>query len=267
MIFIDRNRKDGQGRPIRPSESWFADAATWTEKAVSEGPRHVIGERIYRHDSVRQALEALFCRKCAYCETRLAEVVWDVEHFRPKRMVTERKDHPGYYWLAYTWTNLYPSCEPCNRRLEDKASRDEPEPGKTAGKASQFPLVEETDRTMDPLGKIENERPLLLDPCADRPEDHLRYTPVGDIEAADDNPRAAAAIEVFHLTRSRLRKDRKEQIDVVVRLLQLVRALGESDPSKAAAIKTDIDQQFFSDSSRFAGAARHVRRDPDAFGV
>lgn len=154
MIFIERNRTDGQGRPIRPSDSWFADAATWTEKAVSDGPGHVVSESTYRHDSVRRALEALFHRKCAYCESPLTEVGWDIEHFRPKKKVSDRTGHPGYYWLAYTWTNLYPSCGPCNKRLKDKSTWEEPGRGKTAGKANQFPLVDEDERAMDPTGRI-----------------------------------------------------------------------------------------------------------------
>ncbi len=266
MIFIDRNRQDDQGRPIRPPDAWFAEAARWTSLAESEGPDHVIGERVYRHDSARRALEALFHRKCAYCETPLSEVGWDIEHFRPKGKVFERPDHPGYYWLAYTWTNLYPSCGPCNRRLEDKPSWEEPKPGMKAGKAHQFPLAEEADRMVGPHGEIGKERPLLLDPCTDRPEEYLRYTLVGDVEAVATDLRATITIEVFHLTRSRLREARRKQIKVVVRMRQLLRAFGESDPVNALAIETDLEE-IFADSSPFAAAARHVRRDPDAFGV
>ncbi len=267
MIYIDRNRQDGQGRPIRPTEAWFADAAQWTGQAEREGPGHVILERVYRHDSVRRALEALFHRKCAYCETPLTEVGWDIEHFRPKGKVTERPEHPGYYWLAYTWSNLYPSCGPCNKRLKDQATWEEPKVGKTAGKANQFPLAREADRAMAPAAKIDNERPLLLDPCADRPEEHLRFTPIGEIEAHEDDPRAAASIDVFHLTRRHLRDRRKEQILLVVLLLKALRDFEATNPTKAKTFEAEIEEKIFADSSPFAAAARHVRRDPDAFGV
>lgn len=267
MIFIERNRTDGQGRPIRPSDSWFADAATWTKTAVSDGPSHAIAERIYRHESVRRALEALFHRKCAYCESPLTEVGWDVEHFRPKGKVAKRPDHPGYYWLAYTWENLYPSCGPCNKRLEDKPTWEDPELAQTAGKADQFPLADENDRAMGPKGNLRKERPLLLDPCADRPEPLLRFSPIGEIEAVDDDPRARSSIEVFHLYRKRLRDRRKEQILLVVLLLKALKDFKRSDPTKASAFEAEIGQKIFADSSPFAAAARNVRRDPDAFGV
>ncbi len=267
MIFIDRDRRDDQGRPIRPPESWFSDAGRWTTEAKSEGPSHVIQEGVYRHPLVRRALEALFHRKCAYCETPLSEVGWDVEHFRPKGKVAKRPDHPGYYWLAYTWENLYPSCGPCNKRLEDKPTWEDPEPAETAGKADQFPLADEAERAMGPDGEIRNERPLLLDPCADQPEEVLRFSPVGEIEAVSDHPRAKASIEVFHLTRRRLRDRRREQILLVVLMLKALGNFKKTDPAAASEFEAEIEEKIFADSSPFAAAARNVRRDPDAFGV
>ena len=264
MIHVDRDRLDDGGRPIRPSEDWFSRAKSLTETALREGARHEVAD-LYRQDSVRLALEGLFHRKCAYCETPLAEVGWEVEHFRPKGAVSDRPDHPGYYWLAYDWTNLYPCCAPCNRRLEDKTTWEDPDPGQKAGKATQFPLADEAARAMSPADDLTRERPLLLDPCADRPEEHLRYTPIGDIEAAALDPRGTATIDVFHLKRRRLRDRRKEYLDTVVLVLKMQRSI--VDPNRAVEFARDLERLFFSDSAPFAGAARQVRRDPEAFGV
>jgi hypothetical protein len=76
-------------------------------------------------------LKNVFNNKCAYCETPLPRQSGHAEHFRPKGGVkykTEKKsitaftkdalenqiEHPGYFWLAYNWKNLLPSCELCN---------------------------------------------------------------------------------------------------------------------------------------------------------
>ena len=77
--------------------------------------------------------EEIFDNKCAYCETPLVRQSADAEHYRPKAKVTYKDDeditrrprvidhtgaeieHPGYFWLAYNWKNLLPSCEICNR--------------------------------------------------------------------------------------------------------------------------------------------------------
>src|SRR5258707_9682786 len=65
----------------------------------------------------------VFYRKCAYCEfDYLPAAYGDAEHYRPKGQVSidgaivhiDGKPHPGYYWLAYHWKNIVPSCEKCN---------------------------------------------------------------------------------------------------------------------------------------------------------
>ena len=214
------------------------------------------------------ALEELFHRKCAYCEARLGEVDWQVEHFRPKGSVAERSDHPGYYWLAYTWENLYPSCVPCNQSRQDKPLWDDPVVDATDGKADQFPVEDEAFRAMGPGDDLALERPLLLDPCDDDPETDFIYTTLGEIEPAPGNLQAQESIRIFHLARRRLRDQRKEQIDAVIVMLKLIRRLRQiDDPAKVQQLEGEVEARIFSDSSLFAGAARFVRKDPDAFGV
>src|SRR5690349_1720738 len=70
----------------------------------------------YRQYAVCKALDELFHGKCAYCESVYRAVdALDIEHYRPKGGVTEDDDHPGYWWLAGVWSNLLPSCPPCNQ--------------------------------------------------------------------------------------------------------------------------------------------------------
>jgi hypothetical protein len=73
-----------------------------------------------------------FYKKCAYCETSIERFYSDAEHHRPKRRVRIKDQngilvpvccevgvgppglqmkHPGYFWLAYDWKNLIPSCQ------------------------------------------------------------------------------------------------------------------------------------------------------------
>lgn len=268
MIYIGRHRKDATGRSIRPDQDWFELSHKWTTEALKDGPTHKVRGHVYGDESVKIALEEIFHRKCAYCETPLSEVGWDVEHFRPKGRIAERPDHPGYYWLAYRWQNLYPSCVSCNQGRQDKPTWDEPVIGDTAGKADQFPVVDEALRVMSPAGVVAEENPLLFDPCADDPEQRFRYTPLGGIEADPGDLRAQASIQVFHLTRKRLRDRRREQIESIVLLLRLVERLRlTDDPNRVAQIESEIEAKFFSDSAPFAGAARFVRSDRDAFGV
>ena len=124
MIHVPREQVDGDGKKIEPHSSWKTAAATKTTRAIAD---HADPDfeftSTYKTASVKRALEKLFRGKCAYCEWKPgAGSSWDVEHFRPKGRVAERAEHPGYYWLAYTWTNLYFSCQMCNQSRTDVRS-------------------------------------------------------------------------------------------------------------------------------------------------
>src|ERR1700733_3242958 len=71
--------------------------------------------RIYRDRTIKESLVKLFRHKSAYCESRnSAHGPGDIELFRPKGGLTERPDHPGYWWLASSWENMLIVCQDCN---------------------------------------------------------------------------------------------------------------------------------------------------------
>jgi uncharacterized protein (TIGR02646 family) len=214
------------------------------------------------------ALEKLFHNKCAYCESNTtAAGPWDVEHYRPKGQVAESRNHPGYYWLAYTWDNLLPSCVFCNQRKTDQPVFDNPTELRAAGKFDQFPLEDETFRALTHDDSWENEKPLLLHPCKDQPEDHFTYNIQGDIIPKDlQDQRAVKTIEICHLKRRRLRNERIKKINHMVKMLQLDNAIDPTD-TDAKQLSREIIQMLTADHQTYAGAARAVLRDPTAFGV
>ena len=78
---------------------------------------------IYGADEVKAVLRAAQHDKCCFCEAKVSPVAFgDVEHFRPKAAVRQSVNDPeirrGYYWLAYTWNNLFLACEVCNRKYK-----------------------------------------------------------------------------------------------------------------------------------------------------
>jgi uncharacterized protein (TIGR02646 family) len=270
VIFLDRDRVDGEGRPIRPDQHWLDMAARARAAALREKDRHRARPDVYGHDQVRAALEALFHDKCAYCETEAsAGFDWNVEHFRPKGKVAERDGHPGYYWLAYEWTNLYPACSHCNQRRKDRPRwGDLRLVGPGGGKMDQFPLDDESTRALSPSGDLDAEARLLLDPCADRPEEHLRFMVDGQVVAAADSRKGKVSINVYHLRRSRLRDKRRNKVAAVVDLLKLIRKQDEDGNADAARdLRAFLDRWFLADSCEHAAAARAVVRDPALFGL
>lgn len=244
MIRRSRTCVDQAGKPVAPGDPWFAKAKEWTGRAVREGRNHAPRGSIYGSDVVRAALEELFHRKCAYCESLVED--FDVDHYRPTGAVAESPGHSGYYWLAYDWTNLLPACRSCNQTRRDPPTWSDPESGPGAGKLHQFPLEEESERAQGPSDPLDREKPLLLNPCEDDPQDFFSYDVFsGKLVARRGNRRAETTIRVLNLNRKRLCDRRK----AAVASLLSQSAGGELTPT---------------DASAYCGVCRVLLQDPDS---
>lgn len=154
---------------------------------VAAGKIGIVSRKLYREQkAIYFALDGPFHGKCAYCETLIvANHPGDLDHFRPKARVTDslttikvrdgkgkETAHPGYYWLAYDFRNLLPSCEDCNRPNKARSW------GIRVGKWDEFPV--RGFRASRP-GEERREKPLLLNPTARRVkiEKHLRIDESG----------------------------------------------------------------------------------------
>jgi len=121
-------------------------------------------KKIYGAPSVKRALRSAQHDKCCYCEGKFAaHASGDVEHFRPKTCFQQQKggpiEYPGYYWLAYDWSNLYYACELCNR----------------VGKRNLFPIADPTQRRRSANDRGQ-EIPEIIDPGgALDPRDHIKF--------------------------------------------------------------------------------------------
>lgn len=187
-------------------DAWTARAETAEALALTEMQGHNFRQPIWR-DLKDWLMENVFEKKCAYCETKIeAGFYGDAEHYRPKGAVTVRVagkivpvgGHPGYYWLAYHWKNLVPSCEKCNTG---------------DGKNAQFPVrlahvSNHIPAPTDPASLDMREEPLLLHPYNDEPEKHLVFGLKGVVASRDDSKRGESTIEICDLKRKPLCEDR-----------------------------------------------------------
>jgi uncharacterized protein (TIGR02646 family) len=172
---------------------------------------------VYKDEQVKQALAALFGRKCAYCESVYADTgPMEVEHWRPKGGIITadgRKLPRGYYWLACEWANLLPSCVDCNRERHQITLPTGEK--KKAGKAEHFPLKDETRRATTP-NMVPQEEPLLLNPCEDAPGDHLEFFEADGrtalLRPRSGSPRGQASIDIYGLNREGLVLERREHL-------------------------------------------------------
>ncbi len=210
-------------------------------QAVEGGAAPEILESLYK--AQKELLLRAFNYKCGYCEVRLAgNQPGDVEHFRPKKDVTDEslqpvfdgeRRHPGYYWLAYDWFNLIPSCIECNRPSTS------PE-GRPRGKRNRFPV--RGFRAFKP-GDEKREEPLLLNPWkVDDPGKHLTFGDELGVLGAETEE-GTKTLEVLDLNREGLLEARKEAYGQVKGLLlRWTAALIEGQQELAAKLKGELEE-------------------------
>jgi len=212
-------------------------AVTADSRSFVEGIQSFeFNKAIYGHASVKKPLKTVQHGKCCYCEGKFeAASAGDVEHFRPKKGVFQDKGHPieypGYYWLAYSWPNLYFSCEICNRSC----------------KKSLFPLTDSTKRARIHTDNIDDEQPLLLDPGGpDDPRDHIHFH--GEV-AVGVTPRGRQTVKALKLDRIALNEDRLVEANHIRRMKDIVGML-ERSPSLENADILDEARMYLAKAVR-----------------
>lgn len=160
-------------------------------------------------------LNELYLDKCAYCESKYLATSWtDIEHYRPKSK---------YYWLAYEWSNLLPTCPKCNRLKNDEFPIINDE------KRMKFhpELNGKLDKTKCKITTLEllNEEAYIINPEIDNPDLFLDFKIENnkkgiEIYGIDVKNRGKKTIEVCNLNRVDLLKDRQELvIDNIIELI------------------------------------------------
>lgn len=204
---------------------------------------------IYNDRAVRQALSEAQHGKCAYCECKLTRMDGDVEHFRPKAAVHQEREEqpltPGYYWLAYEWSNLLLTCQHCNQIRSRKDAR--------RGKGNLFPLANPALRARSPADALEREQPLLINPSTEDPTPHLTFEREC-VRALSE--RGAACITILGLDHPALEERRRDHFQ---RLEALRLSLGELQNRGERHLATRIRELLAAsckDSAEFAAMAR-----------
>jgi uncharacterized protein (TIGR02646 family) len=203
-----------------------------------------IDSDIYGHASVKQALLDAQHGKCAFCESKIAHIAYgDVEHFRPKAGCRQQKGHllerPGYYWLAYEWTNLFLACTLCNQQF----------------KRNLFPLSTPTRRARSHQDDITAEDPLLIDPAQEDPEALISFRQEVPY-AVGGNARGAATIDALGLQREALAEQRRDRLAIVATLRSIIDSGLESHAAEARRMLDDMRK----DSAQYASMTRAFLR-------
>ncbi len=216
MKYVPFNPEKLTGEQQTWWKNWSRRAAEATERLLEQNRngQHFDFQKDIWKDLKNWLLENVFHGKCAYCESKVTDTEnGDADHYRPKGQVSilsnekhtkveiDGRIHPGYFWLAYNWQNLLPSCKLCN----------------TAYKKDLFPI--ENQHVFDPQECFtceeldKQESPLLLNPyrCGKySPRHHLQFGPHGRITARNGSKHGMASIKTYGLRRQSLKESRRK---------------------------------------------------------
>ncbi|SMD06156.1 hypothetical protein [Novosphingobium sp. B1] len=211
---------------------------------------------VYGAKPIKARLRAAQFDKCCFCENYFAgNYPGDVEHFRPKARVQQARGeplvYPGYFWLAYRWSNLTFACYMCN----------------ASAKGEQFPVADPVHRAIDLPGR-NLEGAQLVDPSRDDPREHIGFnltTPVAKTE------RGATTIRVLKLDRADLERPRLSQIKHLNAMLRLAALRGRAHAEdredalaqlhaalEPTAIFTSMNRDYLADKGWAPAIARNA---------
>jgi len=235
-------------------KKWLKSCAKAQKKAVeaaANGDHPKISDTYKKQRAVFFDINGPFRGKCAYCEQHIvSDQSGDVEHYRPKSgvqdfdgKVVERtiglktEIHPGYYWLAYDWQNLLPSCQLCNVYA----------PKNGFGKGTRFPI--DGPRGWSP-GEEANEQPQLLNPRLDDPSEHIALD-VSNGLLEPLSPRGRITIELLGLNMRELPHYRLQAYEDARSRYYQALGSGVNDgaaavAAKLAALRADESRSFIS---------------------
>ncbi len=160
----------------------------------------------YKMDAVRAALLKCQHNKCCFSEALFTRDYSNVEHFRPKGRVDPypkgKPYYPGYYWLAYSWENLFL----CKAAIN------------SSDKRNFFPLAEGSPRNRNHKDS-HIEIHLLIDVNRENPRDFIRFR---NDEIRGINKRGKFNIKFFGLRHHELVEARRSRFKLLKSIRDLI---------------------------------------------
>jgi len=201
---------------------------------------------IYGHKSVKKALIKAQHQKCCFCERKTE--IGDIEHYRSKGAYQQTSSgsliKPGYYWLAYAWSNLFFCCEKCNRSY----------------KRNYFPLSNPAHRAMSHLHDLSREQALIIHPEKEDCEQFIEFIGISP-KTINGNIKGKETIKRVGLNRPFLNERRRDFYMAIkeiyllsqdstlpetkrVKLKKLVIEYAQPDKEYTSMIRCAIKHQF-----------------------
>lgn len=246
-------------------EQWSDDKLSCElNKSIASARKKAINTKSDVWGQLSVILSELSFGKCWYCESTELRSDNPIDHFRPKGKVAECPDHPGYWWLAFDWSNYRYSCTYCNSRRVNTDT--------AGGKQDHFPILPPYTWNK----KIEDEfieNPILLDPTDIDDVNLLTFNINGEAcPNVDDKTsplykRAKESVDLYHLNHTPTKNARKRVYQTVRRLVSNINSLSaqnfEANKLTIKDLKTQLHKMIrvSCPSTSFNSAARIYLRE------
>lgn len=165
-------------------------------------------ENRYRNLEIKDSLETMFHKKCAFCESNISHISYShIEHFKPKI------EYPD---LCFNWDNLLLSCAVCNQT-----------------KAERFP--------------IEHGEEVLINPCQESDlSQHFKFVIKPETKTAEVVPlnhRGKTSELIYGLNRVELIKVRSELVAKIA-IIAVYASRGDEDAKEILLSACSAEKQF-----------------------
>lgn len=229
MIHIDKGSdiptilSTGRGKTEKDKlcADFDSDPASFQAQGAKPSKKHVFNTKIYSSKSVKKRLIKLQHNKCCFSEAKFNGDYGDVEHFRPKSRLGEEnskiKTYPGYYWLAYSWDNLFL----CKQVINISHKKD------------LFPLLNGVERARSHHENHSLEDPVLIDPSLEDPRQHINFHQDEPVGITD---RGRKTITLLNLRHPHFEETRRKRFKCLKLLKGVLEDL-DSDCEKAKEIR------------------------------
>jgi len=164
----------------------------------------------------------------------------------PDDALQDQNDTPNehyYCWLIWEWSNLFPACESC-----------------MTSKGTVFPVANKRATLgVRKADTLRQEKPFLLDPCNDDPEQHLEFHENGRVTAKTEQ--GEKTIEILSLNRERLQAERKAEASVLKQVwTEELRKASRSSAGEDEILQVvnQAMQAYRRDDQPFAGMKRQL---------
>lgn len=194
MMYIDRTGKS-------PQENWINRADQMTQALLAAANatdrNNIIDANQNLWGELKDFLLEISWQKCWYSESKDKYNHLHVDHFRPKKIAIgiDKKDHGGYWWLAFQWQNYRVCGGVGNVRKKDK-----------------FPVRK--NKAMDFTSTTEDEATYFLDPTCEEDTFKITFNSNGEAMPIETNgwdfDRAKYTITNLNLNFKKLKEARKD---------------------------------------------------------